>query len=250
VILASYNLKGGVGKTATAVNLAWHSARTGLRTLLWDLDPQGAATWHFRIDAHLPGGARRLARGRTELGAAIRGTDTPNLDLLPADFRLRKLDALLEAARDGRHVLQEALAPVAVDYDRVIVDCPPSIGKTTEGVLTLAQAIVVPVIPAPLAIRTLDQLVAFAAERKLRPRWLLPFFTMVDRRKALHLEMLASLPARYPGLLRTTVPYASDVERMSVERRPLGEFAQNGAADLAYRALWDEICGRLAVRTL
>jgi cellulose biosynthesis protein BcsQ len=248
LILASYNLKGGVGKTATAVNLAWHAARTGLRTLLWDLDPQGAATWHFRIDAHLPGGARRLARARTDLDGAIRGTDTPNLDLLPADFRLRKLDSLLDAARDGRNVLREALAPVALDYDRVIVDCPPSIGRTTEAVLTLAQVVVVPVIPAPLAIRTLDQLVAFAEERKLRPRWLLPFFTMVDRRKALHLEMIASLPARYPEMLVTTVPYASDIERMSVERRPLGEFARNSAADMAYRALWDVICVRLGRR--
>ncbi|MEZ4238492.1 MAG: ParA family protein [Myxococcota bacterium] len=245
MIVAVYNLKGGVGKTATAVNLAFHAARTGHRTLLWDLDPQGAATWHFRVEAHLPGGAKRLARAGTDVDSAIRGTDTDNLDLLPADFRLRRLDALLDSAEAGREALVHALAPVARDYDLVLVDCPPSIGRTTEAVLTLVDALVVPVIPAPLSVRTLDQLTAFATERNLRPRWVLPFFTLVDRRKALHQEMLATLPARYPDMLSTAVPYASDVERMSVERRPLATFARNSAADQAYRALWDEIRGRL-----
>ena len=90
-ILALYNLKGGVGKTASAVNLAHLAALDGCRALLWDLDPQGATSFYCRVHPKLDGGRDVLfeKKRRGELGAQIRGTDTERLDLIPADFSLR-----------------------------------------------------------------------------------------------------------------------------------------------------------------
>lgn len=245
MIVACYNLKGGVGKTAAAVNLGWRAARSGWPTLLWDLDPQGAATYHLRVEHHLPGGARGLSEADLDLGDAIRGTDHDNLDLLPSDFRLRSLDALLTEVRKGRRRLGEVLAPVRSDYALVLVDCPPSIGRTLEAVIRMADALLVPVIPTPLAVRTLDQVAAFAGERGVEGERLLPFFSMVDRRKAVHREIVASLPVRYPQMLSASVPYAAEVERTSLERVPVGVLAPGSPADQAYDALWTELRARL-----
>ena len=100
-IYATYNIKGGVGKTTTAVNLAFLAAESGLRTVLWDLDPQGAASFMFRVKPKVKGGGKALIKGKRPLDDAIKGTDFDNLDLIPADFTYRNMDLLLEAASNG-----------------------------------------------------------------------------------------------------------------------------------------------------
>ncbi|MGZ4960500.1 MAG: ParA family protein, partial [Methylomonas sp.] len=88
-VLAVYSIKGGVGKTASAVNLAYTAARNGYRTLVWDLDPQGASSYYFRIKPKIKGGSKDLITGKRELEGLIKGTDFENLHLLPADFSFR-----------------------------------------------------------------------------------------------------------------------------------------------------------------
>ncbi len=90
--LATYNIKGGVGKTAAAVNLAYLAARDGHRTLLWDLDPQGAASYLLRVRPRVKGGGKALIRGKTSLEEAVKPTEFDRLDLVPADFTYRNLD--------------------------------------------------------------------------------------------------------------------------------------------------------------
>jgi len=194
-IYATYNIKGGVGKTTTAVNLAYLAAEAGLRTVLWDLDPQGAASFMFRVKPRVKGGGQALISGKRPLDDAIKGTDFDNLDLIPADFTYRNMDLLLDvgSVRDGgpksgdapggkpARTLSRLLAPLAAEYDAVFLDCPPSVSLVSENVLHAADVIVVPLIPTTLSVRTLEQLSDFVDEFKGHRPEILAFFSMVDR---------------------------------------------------------------------
>ncbi|KIH77062.1 Cellulose biosynthesis protein BcsQ [Geoalkalibacter ferrihydriticus] len=246
-VLATYNIKGGVGKTAAAVNLAWLAAKSGRRTLVWDLDPQGAATYYFRIKPKVKGGGEGLVSGRRNLDDLIKATDFPYLDLLPADFSYRSLDLLLDQEKKPTRRLRKVLKPLSGQYDVIFLDCPPSISLVSEAVFIAADALLVPVIPTTLSLRTLEQLYAFRVRQELDDLAVLPFFSMVDRRKGLHRQIVAELPGQWPDLLTAAIPYASEVERMGVEKAPLGSFAGCCAAALAFEDLWDDILKRLSI---
>ncbi|HEB95440.1 MAG TPA: ParA family protein [Sedimenticola thiotaurini] len=245
-IFGVYNIKGGVGKTATAVNLAHLSALEGHRTLVWDLDPQAAATYYFRIKPRIKGGGRKMIRGRKELDRLIKGTDFDNLDLLPADFSYRNMDLMLGEAKKPVKQLLRLLRPLAEEFDHVFLDCPPSISLVSENIFRAADALLIPSIPTTLSMRTYQQLLDFLEGHKLESVRLMPFFSMVDRRKRMHLEIMERMPALYPEALETAIPYASDVERMGLHRAPLASYAPRSPAALAYQGLWDEVKERLA----
>ena len=240
-IIGVYNIKGGVGKTATAVNLAYLAAREGLRTLVWDLDPQGAASFYFRIKPRVKGGSKKMLRGKRDLDELIKGTDYENLDLLPADFSYRNMDLLLDEAKKPAMRLLKLLRPLSYEYDLIFLDCPPSISLVSENIFQAADALLVPTIPTTLSLRTYRQLLDFVANNDLGELQLMPFFSMVDRRKRMHVEMMRDLPKRHTELLSTHIPYASDVERMGMFRTPLAEYAAKGPAGVAYEMLWNEV---------
>lgn len=244
-ILALYSIKGGVGKTAAAVNLARLAAGDGAPTLLWDLDPQGSTSYYCRIKPKLKGGGKKLIGGQRASGDLIKGTDHDRLDLLPADFSLRHLDLLLDRSKKPVRQLRKVLKPLAAEYQYVFLDCPPNISLLSECVIEITDAILSPIIPTTLSLRTLDQLTGFIAGHHQGGLDVLPFFSMVDRRKKLHREILTTLPERCPGLLRTPIPYASDIERMGIERAPVCDYAPRGRSARAYRMLWDEIKERI-----
>jgi len=245
-VLAVYNIKGGVGKTTTAVNLAWLSARDGARTLVWDLDPQGAASFYFRIRPKVKG-VPRLIRRKYDPRLRIRGTDFDRLDLLPADFAYRNLDLLLSVTRKPRRRLRRLLRPLAEAYDHVFLDCAPSISLVSEGIFVAADAVVVPTIPTTLSLRALDQLVAHLESMKdrQRPR-VLPFFAMVDQRRSLHRTVSEGGAPEGIRFLQARIPSSSVVERMGVRRAPLATYARGSAAARAYEELWTEIKQRLS----
>jgi cellulose biosynthesis protein BcsQ len=244
-VLATYNIKGGVGKTSTAVNLAALAARDGNRVLLWDLDPQGAATFLFRIKARVKGGGKRLVRGRSDVDALIKGTDHEGLDLLPADFSYRHMDLFLDDAKRPDRRLARVLQPLADDYDLIFLDCPPSISLVSENVFRASDALLVPLIPTTLSLRTLEQLEGFLEHHDLNHLDVLPFFSMVDRRKSLHRETVATLHETHAEVLTSQIPSATEVERMGVHRQVVHELAPGSRIAHAYEELWSEVQARL-----
>lgn len=240
-VIAFHNIKGGVGKTAAAVNVAYLAARDGVPTLLWDLDAQGAASWYLGDTPDLTGEkAARLVKGKTPIGKMINATAYPKLDLIPAHPSFRNLDLRLE--QEGqKQALRDWLAPLSEDYALIVLDCPPSLSRLAEQVLQTSDAVFVPTIPSWLSINSWDQLIAFAEDKKVKTGKLHPFLSMVDRRKRIHQTLLGTPKGGLKRRMKAFIPYASDVERMGEQRCPVSITRPRAPAALAYELLWKEI---------
>ena len=246
-IIAVTNIKGGVGKTTTAVNLSYLCAAQCGATLLWDLDPQGAATYTLEAEAAEPIPAKKLVSGKREAPEFIVHTKYPGLDVLPADLSYRNFDVHFAERKSPTERLLKMSRSLRATYPTLFLDCAPGISLLTENVLKAADALIVPLVPSPLSVRMLRQLRDFIVEQGWSDLILLPFFSMVDRRRSLHAEVIAASRAEFPVLLDTEVPYWSDIERMSVRRAPLPAFAPNGPAAAIYRSLWSEVSARVGI---
>lgn len=245
-IIACYSNKGGVGKTAVAVNLAYALAADGLRVLLCDLDPQGASSFYFRVKPSKKLTETTFFKDVKKFTDAIRGSDYENLDILPANMDFREFDVFLSRMRNSRSRLKKALKGVEKDYDVILLDCPPSISVLSENVFRCADLVLVPVIPTTLSERTFEQLIEFFKDNKLETRKLQGFFSMVQSVKKLHGETMEAMNASYKKrFLKTQIPFSSDVERMGVQRAPVVASSPNCGASKAYLALATEVTKKL-----
>src|SRR5580698_10328285 len=116
IVIALYNLKGGVGKTASCVNLAYLAAKDGYETLLWDIDPQGSTTFYYKIkpkDAH---GIKKLISKDANLETAIMATDYENLEIIPSDNSAKTFDIIVEEMKGNKNRLKSIIKQLEQDY--------------------------------------------------------------------------------------------------------------------------------------
>ncbi|TLS67677.1 ParA family protein [Mariprofundus erugo] len=238
-IIAVYNIKGGVGKTSTAVNLAWLASRHDGQVLLWDLDPQGAAAYCLQAKA----GKRsdQLLKGKLAADKAITRTAYEHLDLLRADFSLRHADLLLSDMKKPEEQLSRVIAPMIKSYDFIIIDSPPGLTLLSEAIFKVADLVVFPTLPSILSLRMLAELLDFKKEHHLKQLHIRAFLNMVDSRKSLHRQIIAERHRMGKVMLNSQIPYASAVEQMAERRMPLPCFDPHSPAALAYGILWAEV---------
>lgn len=240
-ILAFYSIKGGVGKTSTCVNLAYLAAAEGAAVLLCDLDPQGSASFYFRVAPGKKDDSRHLLKGGRRILRAIKGSDFERLDLLPADISFRQLDIQLSDMKRSRKRLRELLKPLARSYDYIFLDCPPSITLISENVFRAADFIWVPLIPTVLSLHSFAKLTDFFDAHGLDAGRLALFFSMVEQRKRMHRELQRAPLLQDRRVLAATIPYLSEIEQMGLYRQPLPHRHPHCQAAEAYRRLWREM---------
>lgn len=233
--MAVFSIKGGVGKSTIAVNLA-HAAATsgGRRTLLWDLDSQGAATYLLKLAPRAGVKARSAVTGDTRLADLVLESEFPNLHVLPADRSLRRVEGDL-AQTDKLKLLKKHLKALASDYDRVIIDCPPGLSELSDRLFRAVDLIVLPIIPSPLSDRAADQLRAELQKSHAGRPPLLPLWSLADRRRKLHRDTIATHPD-WP-----VIPYASAIESMAVHQSPVATQQPASPAARAFASLWSRV---------
>jgi len=238
--IALFSIKGGVGKTASAVNLAALSSLHGRRTLIWDLDPQGASTWYLRTAALDGVSLKKLLKGK-KLGKTLRKTPHRNLWLLPSDPVYRDMERTLDEMKHGEFQIARMLEELHDEFDEIWIDCPPGMSLLADNILRAAEILLVPMIPTHLSQRTWQQLSEHMDRERIHPRHVHAFLTMVDRRRVLHRDFLAQQQGHIKGLWEVEIPYASAVEQMGVDRMPTVFSQPRSPAAQAYFELWKKI---------
>lgn len=239
--LAIYSNKGGVGKTTTAVNLSYLSAHSGAKTLICDLDPQSATTYYFRVKPKLKFGAKRFIKGGKRVYESVKGTDFENLDLLPADFSLRHLDVSFNQVKRSKSQLGKILKPFRDEYDLIILDCPVSISILADNIFNAVDFTLVPLIPTTLSLRAYKQLLSFCKKNNYGAGTIFSFFSMVDRHKKMHRELMTTAAKRFNGVLKSFIPYLAQIEKMGIYREPVAVSAPGSAASISYQNLWRRV---------
>ncbi|MFN3863698.1 MAG: ParA family protein [Erythrobacter sp.] len=238
--IAVYSVKGGVGKTTLAVNLAWCSATISRRkTLLWDLDAASGAGFLLGIDPKKKRSADSAFAEGSDLLKLIQPTAFANLDLLPADESIRSLDRQLDRLGKKKR-LARLVEGLAKHYDRIIFDCPPVLNEVSAQVMRAADLVIVPLPPSPLSARAFEVVVEEVRGQGKGHPPILPVLSMLDLRRSLHKQARESNPA-WP-----VIPLASAVEQCAVERKPVGAFAPRSPAARAIAQLWTAIERKLA----
>lgn len=243
--IAIYNSKGGVGKTTTAVNLAYLASTEGTRTLLWDLDPQAASTFYYRIRPGLKGGVKKLLGGKRSPLNYVKNTEYENIALLSADFSARKLDIILNGMKKAKKQVKTLLGVLSKEYDLLFMDAPPGFSVLSQTIFRTADYILLPMIPTTLSIRAYLRIVKYHEDKMLSTENIMPFFSLVDRRKKMHRETVDVYGKENNRFLSTYIPYSSEVERMGLACAPLPAYSPHSRAAVRYGVLWEEIKTRM-----
>ena len=249
-VIAVANQKGGVGKTTTAVNLSAALADKGERVLLVDVDPQGNATTGAGIDKQ---GVERciydVLLKSASIADVVRPTSVERLMVAPATLNLAGAEVELVAALSREQRLRAALEPVLGEYDRIVVDCPPSLGLLTLNGLAAADALVIPIQAEYYALEGLGQLtrVIELVRTHLNPSLAIlgVLITMFDGRTNLAVQVVAEVVRYFPGLVfETRIPRNIRLSEAPSFGAPIARFDPKSKGAAAYAALAEEVARR------
>ncbi len=240
-IISCYNIKGGVGKTSTTLNLGYLSACEGKRTLLWDLDLQGSVNYLLGQPPPEKKSIKVFGGDKATIKKRLQPSRFKKLDVLPADFSLYDIDKRLNEAEQPSSQIQKILASLQKKYDNIIIDSPPGFSILSRNLLKAIDVLLIPVLPSPLAMDAFESLRKEVKKESNRNLLVFPFFSMVDRRKQLHRKITELHLNGKRGFLHTVIPYSSKVEQMAVNQAPLFTYDTRSIAAKAYKALWSEL---------
>ena len=248
--LAFFNQKGAVGKTTTAINLAAYLAISGKRVLICDIDPQGNATSGLGIDKNsLDTTLYDVLFSRSEALKAIKKTNITGLDLLPANGQLAGSEVEMVNQPHREFLLKAALE--GLDYDYIIIDCPPSLGLLTVNGLAAADDVIIPVQAEYYALEGLGQLLGVYSQIKqsLNPdlNFLGILVTLYDSRTSLSEQVRLELEKHFHGkVFATVIPRSIRLAEAPSFGKTIAEHDNLSKGALAYAQLAREVEAKLS----
>ena len=253
-IIAICNQKGGVGKTATTVNLGLGLARQGKRVLLVDVDAQGSLTASLgyqhpdQLDETLSTVLGKVIDEKPLLPDEGIIHHEESVDLLPANIDLAAMEVTLVNIMSRETILREYLNTVRNQYDVILLDCCPSLGMLTINALSAADEVLIPMQAHYLSLKGMEQLMRTIAraKRQINPNLTISgiLITMADMRTTYSQEIVELLRGTYGGKLKifdTVIPRSLLAAETSAEGKSIFLHDPSGKVSAAYQALTLEV---------
>jgi chromosome partitioning protein len=248
-VIAVLNQKGGVGKTTTTINLAAYLARSGRSVLVCDLDPQGNTTSGLGVDKHkLDSTLYDVLFSRADAAKSIKDISGQGMYLLPANAELAAAEVELVQTPNREHMLKHVLDKL--DYDYVLIDCPPSLGLLTVNALTAAHDVLIPVQAEYYALEGLSQLLSVITQVRqgLNPSLniLGVVVTLYDKRTSLSEQVKAELEKHFgPKMFNTIIPRNVRLAEAPSFGKTIADHDKWSKGARAYKALAKELEKRI-----
>lgn len=248
--IAVYNIKGGVGKTTTSVNLACLLAKYGLSVMLWDLDPQGGSSYFFNRQNQNTNTHARLFDRYINIYDVIQATDSYHIDVISNDAVLsdqfmNKASRMTTINFTNHEMIKLILDEVEDDYDVCIMDCSPGRFLMHDNIFFAADLLLIPNIPAPLSVYCNNMLMDELHNNPLVWNKTLSFYNMVQPHKTLHRQYLDKRREREDHILHNFIPFYTEIELITLTRESIFHQLKEFKANIYYHQLWQEICQRM-----